>query len=85
MNQSVIFTDSLEFNTKQNTIKFTAQSMGVDIPCYISTKQLSALLNEKVEPEKAMEVAESFRFDIEEHFEEKIDAEEFDENGAVFY
>ena len=85
MNQSVIFTDSLVFNKKTNTIEFTAQNMGVNIPCYISLEQLSVLANEEVTEQKAIEIAESFRFDIEEHFEEKIDAEELDENGAVHY
>ncbi|RYV04264.1 DUF1488 domain-containing protein [Shewanella sp. OPT22] len=85
MNQSVIFTDGLVFNKEQNTIEFTAQNMGINIPCYLSLAQLNTLANEAVHEDKVIEVAESLRFDIEEHFEEKIDAEELDENGAIYF
>ena len=86
MNQSVIFNDSLKFAEGSSDIVFMAQYQGTNIPCHISLVQLNKLTKQNVKTQAtAIDIAESFRFDIEEHFEEKIDAEDMDENGVVHY
>ncbi len=86
MNQSVIFTDTLSYNSELLTVIFTAQCMGQNIECHISIVQLEQLSDKKVEDtSKALQYAEMYRFDIEEHFEDKIEAEEFDDLGIVNY
>ena len=85
MNQSVIFTDTLEF-ISGNYVEFVAQNMGVNIPCRVSVEQLCKLSGNKIETEaQAIEIAETLRFDLEECFEEKIDAEDFDDNGIIHF
>ena len=85
MNQSVIFTDRIEFSDEK-FIELTAQDMGVNIPCRITIQQLSIFSGQQIETaEEAIAVAETLRFDLEELFEDKIDAEAIDDNGVVYF
>ncbi len=84
MNQSIIFTDTLQV-TSDNYVELTAQNMGANIPCRVSSEKLSALSGKQIQTQaEALETAEAFRFELEEDFEEKIDAEDFDDNGVVY-
>lgn len=85
MNQSLIFSDSLQWNAEWSSVHFVAQQQGMTIDCYISRTALQALSGEKVhQAQQAMVLFEQFRFDIEDKAEKLIEQEAFDELGRLF-
>lgn len=88
MNQHLLFPDLQHWDDNQKRVCFIAQSHGINIKCYISANKL-AELNDFCEQPSADEAAamlalfDAVRFDAEEMAEELIEAEKFDEFGAV--
>ncbi|QYJ78919.1 DUF1488 domain-containing protein [Shewanella acanthi] len=88
MNQSVLFPDLQYWDDNNKQICFIAQLQGMNIKCYISAEKLAQLNDFSPQP-RADEAAamlalfDAVRFDAEEMAEELIEAEEFDEFGAV--
>jgi len=88
MNQSILFPDLQYWDYAQGQICFMAQSQGMNIKCYISAAKLRELNDFSEQPstdEAAAMLAlfDAVRFDAEEMAEDLIEAEEFDEFGAV--
>jgi hypothetical protein len=88
MNQSILFPDLQYWDDAQGQIYFMAQSQGMNIKCYISAAKLRELNDFSEQPstdEAATMLAlfDAVRFDAEEMAEDLIEAEEFDEFGAV--
>ncbi|MFS1436833.1 DUF1488 domain-containing protein [Shewanella sp. 10N.286.48.A6] len=90
MNQSVIFTDLVEWNTQQQTMLFSAQVQGMNINCIVSKEKLLQLISSEqtaaeqpMLAEQALAIFERVRFDLEDIAEEMIEAEEFDPQGNI--
>lgn len=88
MNQSILFPDLQHWDDTQKRICFIAQQQGMNIKCYISAAKLRQLNDFSKQPsvdEAAAMLAlfDAVRFDAEEMAENLIEAEEFDELGAV--
>ncbi|PMG30904.1 hypothetical protein BCU94_10650 [Shewanella sp. 10N.286.52.C2] len=90
MNQSVIFTDLVEWNTQQQTMLFSAQVQGMNINCIVSKEKLLQLISSEqtaaeqpMQAELALAIFERVRFDLEDIAEEMIEAEEFDPQGNI--
>ncbi|MCH1931739.1 DUF1488 domain-containing protein [Shewanella sp. A25] len=88
MNQSILFPDLQYWDDNNKQICFIAQLQGMNIKCYISAEKLAQLNDFSPQPssdEAAAMLAlfDAVRFDAEEMAEELIEAEEFDEFGAV--
>ncbi|WP_418641814.1 DUF1488 domain-containing protein [Vibrio chaetopteri] len=84
MNQSILFSDQLEWNQELGVVEFHAQQAGVLIVCLVGLEILARLndLN-VVTKELAFECFEAVRFDLEEIAESLIEDEAFDEQGRV--
>ncbi|MBS0045037.1 DUF1488 domain-containing protein [Shewanella sp. M16] len=88
MNQSILFPELQYWDDAHKRVCFIAQSQGMNIKCYISVNKL-AELNDFSEQPSANEAAamlalfDAVRFDAEEMAEDLIEAEEFDDFGAV--
>lgn len=84
MNQSILFSDQLEWNQELGMVEFHAQQAGMLIVCLVGLEKLARLngLNE-VAKEQAFECFEAVRFDLEEIAESLIEDEAFDEQGRV--
>ncbi|MBE8168124.1 MAG: DUF1488 domain-containing protein [Shewanella sp.] len=86
MNQSIIFTDDIQWDQQKQSVYLFAQCQGVIIPCFISLEKLAEFSEQKIISEKqALTVAEQFRFDLEDYFEEQIESEAMDDSGTVYY
>lgn len=84
MNQSVIFSDSCQWDAERSAIHFVAQQQGMTIDCYISLAVLQTLSGtEGGQPQQAIDLFEQFRFDIEDTAQELIDQEAVDEQGCL--
>lgn len=88
MNQSILFPDLQYWDETQKQICFIAQLEGVNIKCYISAAKLAELntfsKQPRVDESSAMlALFNALRFDVEDIAEALIEAEEFDELGAV--
>ncbi|WP_372931666.1 DUF1488 domain-containing protein [Shewanella putrefaciens] len=88
MNQSILFPDLQYWDDVHKRVCFIAQSQGMNIKCYISANKLAELNDFSKQPSTDEAVAilalfDAVRFDAEEMAEELIEAEEFDEFGAV--
>ncbi|MGL5360184.1 MAG: DUF1488 domain-containing protein [Shewanella sp.] len=88
MNQSILFPDLQYWDDTQKRVCFIAQSQGMNIKCYISANTLAELNDFSAQPstdEAAAMLAlfDAVRFDAEELAEALIEAEAFDEFGAV--
>ena len=86
MNQSIIFTDEILWDQQKQSVCLFAQCQGVMILCFINLEKLAELSEQKITSEKqAVTVAEQFRFDLEDYFEEQIGSEAMDDSGTVYY
>lgn len=86
MNQAIIFTDDLKWSNEHNVVIMMAQCQGLNIPCHITREQLADLSQRAVNTKaEAIAVAEEYRFDLEDYFEEQIEAEAMNEQGLVIY
>lgn len=88
MNQSILFPDLQYWDDVHKRVCFIAQSQGMNIKCYISANKLAELNDFSKQPSTDEAAAmltlfDAVRFDAEEMAEELIEAEEFDEFGAV--
>lgn len=88
MNQSILFPDLQYWDDVHKRVCFIAQSQGMNIKCYISANKLAELNDFSKQPSSDEAAAmltlfDTVRFDAEEMAEELIEAEEFDEFGAV--
>ncbi|WP_076541702.1 DUF1488 domain-containing protein [Shewanella sp. UCD-KL21] len=89
MNQSVIFTDLVEWNTQQQTMLFIGQVQGMNINCIVSKERLLQLSGQQTATEQSMQAEQAFalfervRFDLEDIAEEMIEAEDFDQQGNI--
>ncbi|WP_144211776.1 DUF1488 family protein [Shewanella donghaensis] len=89
MNQSVIFTDLVEWDELQQTVIFIAQVQGMNVNCIIPIAKLLEKTQDKasdvvqMQQEHVLALFERVRFDFEDLAEELIEAEEFDEQGNI--
>lgn len=88
MNQSIIFPDLQHWDGTQKRICFIAQQQGMNIKCYISAAKLRELNDFSKQPSvddaaTMLALFDAVRFDAEEMAEALIEAEAFDELGAV--
>ncbi len=93
MNQSILFPELQYWDEENKRICFIAQLQGMNIKCYITAEKLVKLsdsgLNDFSPQPNSDEAAamlalfDAVRFDAEEMAEELIEAEDFDEFGAV--
>ncbi|MFV0596333.1 DUF1488 domain-containing protein [Shewanella sp.] len=88
MNQSILFPDLQHWDETQKHICFIAQQQGMNIKCYISAQKLAQLNDFSPQPNSdeaaaMLAIFDAVRFDAEEMAEALIEAEEFDEFGAV--
>ncbi|MGL4613801.1 MAG: DUF1488 domain-containing protein [Shewanella sp.] len=88
MNQSILFPDLQHWDENQKHICFIAQQQGMNIKCYISAAKLRQLNDFSKQPTiddaaTMLVLFDAVRFDAEEMAEALIEAEAFDELGAV--
>ena len=85
MNQSILFNDGLVWQETQQRLMFSAQMMGATVPCYISRHYLEQLAARPLlRPADLLQTFEALRFDIEELAEQKIEEQEFAEDGSIY-
>lgn len=89
MNQSILFPDLQDWDAQTQSIVFPVQVQGANIECRISLNKLISLSSTTVDigeqdiANKALELFDDYRFDIEEEVEALIEQEIFDEQGRV--
>jgi hypothetical protein len=84
VNQSILFTDLQHWDEASSSVCFVAQYQGVNIDCYISMAKLVAMADEPASSaQEALALFDAQRFDIEDEAEALIEAEAFDELGAI--
>ncbi|GIU20334.1 DUF1488 domain-containing protein [Shewanella sp. MBTL60-007] len=89
MNQSILFPDLQDWDAQTQSIVFPVQVQGANIECRISLNKLISLssttmdIGEQDIANKALELFDDYRFDIEEEVEALIEQEIFDEQGRV--
>ncbi|WP_261816298.1 DUF1488 domain-containing protein [Vibrio gallicus] len=84
MNQSIIFTDQVEWLEADKVVSFSAQQNGQLIECRVAINYLEQLSQLKVEQKDAvLKVFAEYRFDLEDLAEELIEAEEFNSVGQI--
>ena len=85
MNQSILFNDGVVWQETQQRLMFSAQIMGATVPCYISRHYLEQLAARPLlRPADLLQTFEALRFDIEELAEQKIEEQEFAEDGSIY-
>lgn len=85
MNQSILFNDGVVWQETQQRLMFSAQMMGATLPCYISRHYLEQLAARPLlRPADLLQTFEALRFDIEELAEQKIEEQEFAEDGSIY-
>ena len=85
MNQSILFNDGVVWQETQQRLMFSAQMMGATVPCYISRHYLEQLAARPLlRPADLLQTFEALRFDIEELAEQKIEKQEFAEDGSIY-
>ncbi|WP_153915655.1 DUF1488 domain-containing protein [Shewanella sp. TC10] len=84
MNQSIIFTDIIEWDEATKKLSLIAQVQGMNVTCLIDTSRLEKLASLTIQNEKeALAAFEQVRFDIEDIAEALIESESFDEHGFI--
>ncbi|MCG9731969.1 DUF1488 domain-containing protein [Shewanella sp. Isolate13] len=89
MNQSILFPDLQDWDAQTQSIVFPVQVQGANIECRISLNKLISLSSATVDigeqdiANKALDLFDDYRFDIEEEVEALIGQEIFDEQGRV--
>jgi len=84
MNQSILFSDDLTVELDNQCVRFSAQQMGSLINCSVSFSWLEEESGESVcSQEKASEIFNQLRFDIEDTAEALIEDEEFNASGEI--
>ena len=84
MNQSILFPDLQHWDDTRQSVQFVAQAQGMNIHCYISSAKLAELSGAAIQNEgEAMAAFDELRFDLEDSAEALIEAEAFDEHGAI--
>ncbi|MCL1068073.1 DUF1488 domain-containing protein [Shewanella olleyana] len=84
MNQSIIFTDIVEWNEATKTLSLIAQVQGMNVTCLITSARLERLASLTIQNEQeALTAFEQVRFDIEDIAEALIESESFDEQGYI--
>ncbi len=84
MNQSIIFSDELKIEPEELRVYFSAQQMGHLISCSVSFSWLEEQSGEFIlDQDKACEVFNQLRFDIEDEAEALIEDEEFNASGEI--
>ncbi|ACH64876.1 conserved hypothetical protein [Aliivibrio fischeri MJ11] len=84
MNQSILFSDDLTVELEKQRVRFSAQQMGSLINCSVSFSWLEEESGESIcHHDKANEVFNQLRFDIEEKAEALIEDEEFNASGDI--
>lgn len=85
MNQSILFNDGVVWQETQQRLMFSAQMIGATVPCYISRHYLEQLAARPLlRPADLLQTFEALRFDIEELAEQKIEEQEFAEDGSIY-
>ena len=85
MNQSILFNGGVVWQETQQRLMFSAQMMGATVPCYISRHYLEQLAARPLlRPADLLQTFEALRFDIEELAEQKIEEQEFAEDGSIY-
>ncbi|QSX37321.1 DUF1488 family protein [Shewanella sedimentimangrovi] len=83
MNQSIIFTDLVEWLPVERQVRFIAQQNGVNIGCLVGLPLLTKLSGTQADETNAMQLFEDVRFDLEDKAESLIEDEAFDEEGQI--
>ncbi|MCL9776963.1 DUF1488 family protein [Vibrio methylphosphonaticus] len=84
MNQSILFSDDIVWNSLTRTLTFHANQSGMLITCAIAAEKLGQLASMRVNSEEeAFEAYKKAQFDIEECAEALIEDEDFDEQGNI--
>ncbi|WP_394497579.1 DUF1488 domain-containing protein [Shewanella sp. ENK2] len=84
MNQSILFTDIVDWHDAQQKLSFVAQVQGMNVTCMIKAETIEKLAAIKIEnSQQALAAFEQIRFDIEDLAEELIESEAFDEQGMI--
>ncbi|OCH12125.1 hypothetical protein A6E05_11180 [Aliivibrio sp. 1S165] len=84
MNQSILFSDDVQWNEETQTILFSAQQMGNLIQCHVAISWLESESGEVIiNDADALRVFEEYRFDVEEQAEALIEDEEFNASGEI--
>lgn len=84
MNQSILFSDDLTVDQDKQCVRFSAQQMGSLINCSVSFSWLEEESGESIcYHDKANEIFNQLRFDIEEKAEALIEDEEFNASGGI--
>jgi len=83
MNQSIIFTDLVDWLPAEQQIKFIAQQHGLNIVCLAGLPLLTKLSGIPADETNALQLFEALRFDLEDMAELLIEDEAFDEQGQI--
>lgn len=89
MNQSVIFTDLVEWDEQQQIVIFIAQVQGMNVNCIVPIAKLlmqhpdKTIVEANMQQEHVLALFEKVRFDFEDLAEEQIEAEAYDEHGSI--
>ncbi|WP_299573503.1 DUF1488 domain-containing protein [uncultured Shewanella sp.] len=84
MNQSIIFTDIVEWDQASKQLSLIVQVQGMSVTCIISLATLEKMASMNIQSEQqAIAAFELVRFDIEDLAEILIESESFDEQGLI--
>lgn len=84
MNQSIIFTDIVEWDAPTMGLSLIVQVQGMNMTCLIKATTLEKLASTTIKNEQqALAAFEQVRFDIEDLAESLIETESYDEQGLI--
>ncbi|MCC4834028.1 hypothetical protein BCU84_17340 [Shewanella sp. 10N.286.51.B7] len=85
MNQSIIFTDIVEWDEALKQVYLIVQVQGVNVSCFIKPAIIEKLTSTTIKNgTEAIVAFEQVRFDIEDLAEALIESESFDEHGHIY-